>query len=335
MKKKQHLIEPNHLNKETKVSLRTRVISAVIAFAILLPCLILGDWPFFAFITFCLAIAILEIIRCAEKKYSIWLYVVTFVLAALLTYWPIILNLFNSKDDTIFRISSYFDVLHVSIPVIIVGAFALFFLVVCYKNFTVRDACFIFTTVILISLGFQSTLFLRYVSTPAYTGGSYFTVENTFEASLLLIYVLLATFVTDMGAYFVGIFFGKNKINPRISPKKTWEGFLGGIIISAIVSFLFAFLLAYNGHPIYKIFDLDHWYNILILSTLLPIFATLGDFVFSSIKRYYEIKDFGKIMPGHGGILDRVDSTIFTSIISAVFILMVSNIISGRNPFVW
>ena len=342
-KNKKLVLEPNKISSETKVSLRTRVISAIVGTALLVPCLILGDWAFFGFVTFALAIAILEIVRCAEKKYSFWLYFTTFVLAALLTYWPIFIRLFdaltsNTEPFTL-HVYPYFDTLYASIPIMMVGIFALFFNVVLFKNFTVRDACFIFTTVTLISLGFQSILFLRYYPLKGFVhaeGTPFFNLENTFISSLLIIYVLLATVLTDIGAYFVGIFFGKNKINPRISPKKTWEGFIGGVVISSSLSFLFAFILAYYKHPILEgVFDIKHWYNILILSILLPLFATLGDFVFSSIKRYYEIKDYGKIMPGHGGVLDRADSIIFSAITAAVFVVIASNILNGGNPFRW
>ena len=129
--------------------------------------------------------------------------------------------------------------------------------------------------------------------------------------------------MTDTGAFFIGILFGKNKINPRISPKKTWEGFFGGVVISCISSFLFAFILALCGHPVLKCFDLNHWYLILILSLIIPIFATLGDFTFSSLKRVYDIKDFGNLLPGHGGILDRIDSLLFTATAAAIVISVI------------
>ena len=75
------------------------------------------------------------------------------------------------------------------------------------------------------------------------------------------------------------------------------------------------------GHPlVLGLLDLNHWYYILILSLLLPFVSTLGDFVFSSAKRHFDVKDFGYVIPGHGGILDRLDSVIFTLIITAVFI---------------
>jgi phosphatidate cytidylyltransferase len=74
---------------------------------------------------------------------------------------------------------------------------------------------------------------------------------------------------------------------------------------------------------VHGIFDLKHWYLILVLSVVLPFVSVLGDFVFSSAKRYFEIKDFGNIMPGHGGALDRIDSVVFTMLTTAVYISLI------------
>jgi CDP-diglyceride synthetase len=102
--------------------------------------------------------------------------------------------------------------------------------------------------------------------------------------------------MTDIGAYFIGVFFGKHKMNPRISPKKTWEGFVGGIVISLVFSLGFALILSVCKHPlVYGILDLEHWYLILALSFIIPLVSTLGDFVFSCAKRHFEIKDFGEV----------------------------------------
>ena len=127
-----------------------------------------------------------------------------------------------------------------------------------------------------------------------------------------------------MGAYFTGMLFGKHKMNERISPKKTWEGFFGGVILTSIFLCAWAFILAAidNGnHAILKgLLDLEHWYHIIILSTLIPLVSVLGDLVFSSIKRYYGIKDFSNVLPGHGGILDRMDSIVFALTTCAIYL---------------
>lgn len=116
-----------------------------------------------------------------------------------------------------------------------------------------------------------------------------------------IIYILFIVFSTDIGALLVGKRFGKKKLAPRISPNKTVEGFIGGIISALIVSFLYLELL-----PIDRIF-----YPNFLIVILLSIAGQFGDLVESSIKRHYNVKDSGKIIPGHGGMFDRFDSLLF------------------------
>ena len=338
---KRETITFNRINEETKTSLKIRIISSIVALCIAVPCILFGDWLFAAMIFLFVLIATYEIIKCAKPKHSIWLYVVSVILIISLTFWPLLRQITSKYPHDGWFIYGGFDSIYLSILVVVIAFFSLFWLVVGDEHFSVRDACFVFAIGIVVGLGFQSMLYLRYV--PMYEkfvllgepDNSYISVFKNLESSTLAIYVAIATFMTDVGAYFVGIFFGKNKINPRISPKKTWEGFFGGIVISAICSFCFAFFLALSGHPVLQILSTKHWYYILSLSLLIPLFSTLGDFVFSSLKRYYEIKDFGKLIPGHGGVLDRVDSLIFSVIFSSTFIcfvLAVSYNYPGGNP---
>lgn len=118
---------------------------------------------------------------------------------------------------------------------------------------------------------------------------------------LLMLYVAFGAFLTDTGAYFCGITFGKHKMLPRISPNKTWEGAIGGYFFGAILSCLYGILVL-------KVLPIS-W--VIVTSLCMPIVSQIGDLAFSSIKRHYGIKDFGNEFPGHGGILDRVDSLIF------------------------
>ena len=117
----------------------------------------------------------------------------------------------------------------------------------------------------------------------------------------IFIYLLLITIMSDTFAYFVGRKFGKHKMCPSVSPNKTWEGFVGGLIISTIVSTLFYHFLV----------DEESILLLILITILLSIIGALGDLVFSSIKRHFGIKDYGNIMPGHGGVLDRLDSILF------------------------
>ena len=110
--------------------------------------------------------------------------------------------------------------------------------------------------------------------------------------------IVFATYGSDTGAYFTGMKFGKHKMNPRISPKKSWEGFVGGAVFGFLISLIFSFLYWEHINPIVNV----------TLCLLCPVVAELGDLCFSAVKRYYKIKDFSDLLPGHGGVLDRVDS---------------------------
>lgn len=115
-----------------------------------------------------------------------------------------------------------------------------------------------------------------------------------------IVLVLLATFATDTGAYYAGRIVGGPKIWPSVSPKKTWAGSLGGLLACMLVSTLFG-LAAGNAH----------WGAFALLGLGLNIAAQLGDFFESALKRWRGVKDSGRILPGHGGILDRIDSLLF------------------------
>lgn len=115
------------------------------------------------------------------------------------------------------------------------------------------------------------------------------------------LYVAIACYVCDTGAYFFGNFFGRHKLIPRISPNKTWEGAIGGYICGVILSMLFGVFLA-DSIPN----DL-----VVVASLILPAVAEIGDLSFSAIKRRWNMKDFGSLFPEHGGVLDRIDSLLF------------------------
>ena len=345
---KRRLIKTNDLSDSSKKSMLTRIISAVVGLALLVPAIFLGGWIYFGVVTFALIIACYEILGCTNKRTFITV-LVYFIFVALIVYWPLFKYLIvNGTANT--KIESYYEIIYLPIIVIVFGSFLVFSLTVIYKDFTVQDACFLIAMAIIVGLGFQCLLYLRYYPLKIFPvdadiGTWKFTVNNTVRPSLLLIFVIVSTFLTDTGAYFVGILFGRNKINERISPHKTWEGFVGGLVISFLLSSSIGLCLSAAGlqvvNPGYKdgttfvAYTLkDNWYLILILSAIIPIFATLGDFVFSSIKRYWGIKDYGKLIPGHGGILDRLDSILFAVIIASIFVFMLSSITDGYK-FNW
>ena len=120
---------------------------------------------------------------------------------------------------------------------------------------------------------------------------------------LYLVYVLLVTMMSDTFAHFFGTKIGRYKLAPNISPNKTIEGMIGGVAFGTFIGAMF-FLTFINN-------DANAFF-VVIMSLALSLVAEFGDLVFSAIKRKYGVKDYGNIMPGHGGVLDRLDSIIFT-----------------------
>lgn len=140
-----------------------------------------------------------------------------------------------------------------------------------------------------------------------------FSLANGFSFSLprgmlWLLVTLLGVWGFDSAAFFCGRYLGRHKLAPRISPAKTWEGTLGGLVLSIAASLLIT--VGPLGVP---------WYLAVLLGVLIGAAATLGDLAESLLKRQTHVKDSGQIMPGHGGMLDRVDSLMFVSIIVYLF----------------
>ena len=196
----------------------------------------------------------------------------------------------------------------------------LFFSSITDVRFKVQDATYLITMAILLSLSFQAFLFLRF-----YPEFIFNEPRSLIANSLLLLYAAMGTFFTDIGAYLIGTFFGKHKMNIRVSKNKTWEGFFGGVGVSFLGSFTFGMVLAIMGTPLLPFLTLDQWYWILLISVTMPLIATLGDFTFSIIKREFGIKNFSNVLGEHGGILDRVDSFSMVVLVVALIISLLSD----------
>ncbi len=159
---------------------------------------------------------------------------------------------------------------------------SLFILLLINKNINIEDISTTFLGIIYIPFSLFHIIFL--------------------DKTKYIWLVFIISFGTDTFAYLAGNLFGKRKLCPKISPNKTIEGSIGGILGSIIL------LIVYSIY-----FDLSPMWKIILLSIFCSIMAQLGDLVASKIKRICGIKDYGYIMPGHGGILDRFDSIIFTA----------------------
>ncbi len=199
----------------------------------------------------------------------------------------------------------------------LVSALALF-AAVLFSVQTEHASLWIFVTVSAVSLvGLSLMLFserLRFETFTRLFFGAFY-LSFTFAAlslvhtlgALLFIYLLILTIITDIFAYFIGISLGRHKLAPQISPKKTVEGFLGGMAIAVAIATVFATVLDISPFP-----------NLLVLilvGVFISVAAQLGDLAASRMKRAHGAKDFSNLFPGHGGVLDRFDSTLFAALV--------------------
>lgn len=136
---------------------------------------------------------------------------------------------------------------------------------------------------------------------------SFIVLTRNMENGFYLVWLIfIGAWLTDTFAYFTGVKFGKTKFLPAISAKKSLEGSIGGVIGCILVTVLYGYYL--NNNHISENISLIHF---MIIGVMNGVISQIGDWAASAIKRYVKIKDYGKIMPGHGGILDRFDSILF------------------------
>lgn len=259
-----------------------RIISAVVALIIAIPLIILGGYFFAAGICIIAALAYKEILDLKVSHNKIPL-----IMAFLGFFAMIALILSNNIDASIYRGVTY-QILTLVILFLLLPT--IFF---SQEKYNTRDAFYLIGVVLLLGIVFNIFIILR-------NRGLY-----------LFLYLLILPMVTDIFAMLGGKYFGKNKMCPKLSPHKTWEGSVIGLIGGSLISIIFYCLLVGS-------FSL----NLVLITILLSIIGQMGDLVMSKIKRENEIKDFSNIMPGHGGILDRLDSVIFV-FLAYMFLLII------------
>lgn len=141
---------------------------------------------------------------------------------------------------------------------------------------------------------------------------------------MYLIMGLCGAWLADSGAYFAGTFFGKRKLCPEVSPKKTVEGFVGGVLVTGL---LFILINSIYSAILPRFFDSEvsvNYFKVFLLGIVLAVVGTIGDLSASVLKRQCGIKDYGNIMPGHGGAMDRFDSVLFVAPCFYAFISLIS-----------
>lgn len=242
--------------------MKKRFFGAFLALIVCVPPLLIGGIVLKLFLVAAALLACYEFISIRKKRFNVPIYLVVI-------FYILYLNLFPWRSSGI----------------LLTFIIVMFLLAILFEDISLDDISSTLLMGVILGYAIQCVLVI-------YQKNSY----------LLMFYVAIASFATDTGAYFSGILFGKHPLIPRISPKKTIEGSVGGWFMGAVVSFAFAMFFNYFNLP-------RHLF--VFYSLALPWVAQLGDLSFSVIKRNYGVKDYGSILPGHGGILDRIDSLLF------------------------
>lgn len=169
-------------------------------------------------------------------------------------------------------------------------------MIFCHKKISFKEFAYIYSMTVIITLSLSTMIQMKDM--------------DTVHSSFYFVITLALPWLADAGAYFAGSFFGKHKLCPEISPKKTIEGAVGGTIVCVLatcgVGWLFADIIFDRTVQI-------NYLNLAILSLIGSLLSILGDLSFSVVKRAFDIKDYGNLIPGHGGILDRFDSVVFVA----------------------
>lgn len=262
--------------------MKKRIISAIIAMIIVIPLIYFGGYIFTIGVCLLAALAYKEIIdlKKSHNEYPI-------VMVFLGFFCMVAFILSNNIDASIYQGITYqiitMTILFLLLPTIFFPK----------EKYNTRDAFYLIGVTLLLGMVFNIFIILR--------------SRNLF----VFLYLLIIPMVTDIFAMLGGKYFGKNKMCPNLSPHKTWEGSISGLLFGVIISLIF-----------YSIFIGSLNIQVLLTTIALSIVGQMGDLVMSKIKRENEIKDFSNIMPGHGGILDRLDSIIFV-FLAYMFLLII------------
>lgn len=256
-----------------------RIMTAVIGLPFVILLIVLGNkYVVDAVIAIIAVIAMYEYAKCIEKeaKFISWIgYLVAISIA-----------LMHVVSDRMLS-----TVITLGVPILL---FLLFLsVIITDMRITFKDMAFSFVGILYV-VGFLGFLPLLY------------GVTGKISGKMLIWFVLIAAWGTDVFAYLVGKNLGKHKFS-KVSPNKTIEGCIGGMFGAVLFSLICAYVMnAYFGTEI-------AYLTIGILSAILSLIGQVGDFSASVVKRYFDVKDFSELFPGHGGMLDRIDSVMFIS----------------------
>lgn len=263
--------------------MRQRVITAVVALIIFIPIIWFGGYAIEIGAAVLAVIGVYELFRMKGLELASFEGVLS-ALGAVFLVLP--------KDHWFFFLpekADNFILFYLTVMILLGG------LVASKNMYTISQAGFPVIVSLYVGVGFQNFVSARHAG------------------FVVLLYALFVVWATDIGAYMIGKRFGKHKLWPEVSPNKTIEGSLGGVLCAVIVAFLFLLVTPNKELFVYSTPVL------LVMTVIFSIVGQFGDLVESSIKRHYNVKDSGTILPGHGGILDRFDSLLFVFPIMHLF----------------
>lgn len=250
--------------------MRQRVITGIVLIATFLPVVIYGGWLYNLLIAILCIIGSNEILRMAKTNRKILPSILTYVgLLSIIFYDQIAPTISGDLNQAIVPLMSIMLLLVITVLV---------------EDFDFTKAGISVLAMFYLGLGGYGAVSVR-------------------EANFALLgFILLVVFTTDMGAYFIGSKIGKRKLVPKISPNKTVEGAVGGVLSALILAAVYL-----------RYFSFNYSYLVmLVIAIVLSIAGQFGDLIASRLKRHFKVKDAGTIFPGHGGVLDRFDSVLFT-----------------------
>ena len=253
--------------------MKQRIITGVLAAILFIPFVVYGDVPFTLFVSALAIIGFYEILKMKE----IPLFSVPGIIGLLALIMLVIPDNWGAEVLQVIGYDSKLTVVYGLMALLLI------YIVLVKNKMTFDEIGFILLSAFYVGLGFH------------------YLIETRSAGLEFVVYCLLVVWTTDSGAYFVGRKMGKTKLWPEISPKKTVEGFVGGIVIAVIFAIAMQFIYPF----------MDSFVQLLFVTILASIVGQMGDLVESAIKRHYGVKDSGNILPGHGGILDRFDSLLF------------------------
>ena len=273
--------------------MKTRVITGTLILAVILPILFFSEYIIYpiALGLFCLA-ALFEVFGVIGVKKQLAIVIPAYVLALCLPFFVF----FAPELNRLAYLKFLFGAL-------LIFLMYLFCIMVFKKGaLSYSKVAEIFTLTTYVTTSFTALCLIRYIDNGKY----------------ILFLVFIASWITDTFAYLTGTLIGRHKLIPEVSPKKTVEGAIGGTLSAVIFFPLFGFLVsAISGAEVRA-----NYLVLVIYAVVLAVVAQIGDLAASLIKREYKIKDYGSILPGHGGIMDRFDSVMSVSVIMVLLCMI-------------